>query len=233
MKPWVPLGRAPIPGTGDELLLWQRGDEFSIRISGYVSELMNSRQHGSEEALATYACPAIAQRADARVLVGGLGMGFTLAAALRSVGPDATVTVAELVPEVVEWNRGPLGSAAGHPLDDPRTRVAVGDVAQVIRCQPSAFDAILLDVDNGPEGMTQEDNDWLYAPKGLAAIRAALKPGGVLAVWSVEAVPRFTTALNRAGFTVHVRTARARGDRGAKHTIWIARVPVEARTKSR
>ena len=229
----MPLGRAPIPGTGDELLLWQRGDEFSIRISGYVSELMNSRQYGSEEALATYACPAIAQRPGAQVLVGGLGMGFTLAAALRSVGPDATVTVAELVPEVVEWNRGPLGSAAGHPLDDPRTRVEVGDVAQVIRRQPAAFDAILLDVDNGPEGMTQEDNDWLYAPKGLAAIRAALRPAGVLAVWSVEAVPRFTTALNRAGFKVNVRTARARGDRGAKHTIWIASSPDPARPDSR
>lgn len=234
MRPWVPLGRAPIPGTqrgGEadavsgpaELLLWRRGDEFSIRISGYVSELMNSRQHGSEEALADYACPLVAGRAGAQVLVGGLGMGFTLAAALRNVGPDATVTVAELVPEVVDWNRGPLGEVAGHPLNDPRTRVHVGDVAELLRAQAGTFDAILLDVDNGPEGMTSEGNDWLYAPAGLATIRAALRPGGVLAVWSVEAVPRFTTALNRAGFTVTVRTARARGDRGAKHTIWLAR----------
>ncbi|MFC4425337.1 spermidine synthase [Deinococcus navajonensis] len=223
MKPWISLGRAPIPGSTDELLLWRRGDEFSIRISGYVSELMNSRQHGSEEALATYACPAIADRAQAQVLVGGLGMGFTLAAALRSVGPDATVTVAELVPEVVEWNRGLLGEAAGHPLADPRARVELGDVAELIRARPRSFDAILLDVDNGPEGMTQEGNDWLYAPAGLRAIQAALTPGGVLAVWSVEAVPRFTSALNRAGFTVTVRTARARGDRGARHTIWLAR----------
>lgn len=237
MKPWEPLGRAPIPGTrgggrsgtgapdraAAELLLWRRGDEFSIRISGYVSELMNSRQHGSEEALADYACQLIASRTGAQVLVGGLGMGFTLAAALRNLGPDATVTVAELVPEVVDWNRGPLGEVAGYPLNDPRTRIRVGDVAELLRESPGAFDAVLLDVDNGPEGMTSEGNDWLYAPAGLATIRAALRPGGVLAVWSVEAVPRFTAALNRAGFTVTVRTARARGDRGAKHTIWLAR----------
>lgn len=227
MKPWVPLGRAPIPGTlrhgkPDELLLWRRGDEFSIRIGGYVSELMNSRQHGSEEALATYTCPSVAAREGAHVLVGGLGMGFTLAAALRCAGPGATVTVAELVPEVVEWNRGPLGEVAGRPLGDPRTRVHVGDVGELLRRSPGAFDAVLLDVDNGPEGMTSEDNDWLYVPRGLAAIRAALRPGGVLGVWSVEAVPRFTAALNRAGFSVNVRAARARGGRGARHTIWVA-----------
>ena len=225
MKPWVPLGRAPIPGSKDDLLLWRREDEFSIRISGYVSELMNSRQHASEEALATYAVPLISGRAAAHVLVGGLGMGFTLAAALHSAGPDATVTVAELVPEVVDWNRGPLGEAAGFPLHDARTRVYVGDVSALIRASARRFDAVLLDVDNGPEGMTQSGNDWLYKSRGLAAIRAALRPGGVLAVWSVEAVPRFTTALERAGFDVDVRRARAREGKGAWHTIWVARSP--------
>ncbi|MCD0170898.1 MULTISPECIES: spermidine synthase [unclassified Deinococcus] len=223
MKAWVPLGSAPIPGSPDQLELWQRENEFSIRISGYVSELMNSRQHASEEALAEYAVPQVAGRAAAHVLVGGLGMGFTLAAALRSAGPDATVTVAELVGAVVDWNRGPLAQAAGYPLTDPRTRVHVGDVAELIRASKRTFDAILLDVDNGPEGMTQHGNDWLYSPRGLAAIRAALTPGGLLAVWSVEAVPRFTAALERAGYHTEVRRARAREGRGAWHTIWVAR----------
>ncbi|WP_309570241.1 hypothetical protein [Deinococcus sp.] len=225
MKPYFMLGRAPIPGSPDELQLWQHDREFTIRISGYVSELMNSRQHASEEALAEYAVPLISGRSAAHVLVGGLGMGFTLAAALRVAGPDATVTVAELVPEVVEWNRGPLGEVAAYPLNDSRARVHVGDVGALIRKSARTFDAILLDVDNGPEGMTQSGNDWLYKAKGLAAIRTALRPGGILAVWSVEAVPRFTGALQRAGYSVDVRRARARGDKGAWHTIWIARSP--------
>ncbi|MFC3833188.1 MULTISPECIES: spermidine synthase [Deinococcus] len=229
MKPWVPLGRATIPGSPDALELWQRGEEFSIRISGYVSELMNSRQHASEEALADYAVPLVAGRPHPHVLVGGLGMGFTLAAALRGLGQTGVVTVAELVPEVVEWNRGPLGEVAAHPLRDPRTRVHVGDVAGLLRASRQQFDAVLLDVDNGPEGMTHTGNDWLYAPKGLAAIRAALRPGGVLAVWSVEAVPRFTAALERAGYAVDVRRARAREARGGWHTIWVAQTQVSQR----
>ncbi len=222
MKPWVKLGRAPIPGSSDALVLWQRGDEFSIRIAGYITELMNSRQHGSEEALADLICPRIAGRTRAQVLVGGLGMGFTLAAALRSLGPDATVTVAELVPEVVDWNRGDLGACAGRPLDDLRARVALGDVGALVRESPDTYDAILLDVDNGPEGMTHHDNNWLYSARGLAALKLALRPGGVLGVWGVENVPRFTAALKRAGFTVEVMAARARGDRGPKHTVWVA-----------
>nr|WP_291422948.1 hypothetical protein [Deinococcus sp.] len=222
MKPWVSLGRAAIPGTQDALELWQREGEFSMRIAGYVTELMNSRQHGSEEALATYTCPLVASRPAPRVLVGGLGMGFTLAAALSSLGPDAQVTVAELVPEVVEWNRGPLGECAGRPLDDPRTRVHVGDVGRLVRESPGLFDAVLLDVDNSPEGMTHQDNDWLYSAGGLRSIALSLRPGGVLGVWSVEDVPRFTAALRRARFGVEVRRARARGERGAWHTIWVA-----------
>lgn len=222
MKPWVKLGQAAIPGTSDSLLLWRREDEFSLRISGYISELMNSRQHGSEEALAELTCPRIAARPAPQVLVGGLGMGFTLAAALRSLPAPARVTVAELVPEVAEWNRGELGDVAGRPLDDPRTRLHLGDVAAVIRQSPGTYDAILLDVDNSPEGMTHAGNDWLYSRGGLSAIAAALRPGGVLGVWSVEDAPAFTSRLRRARFEVEVHSVRARGDRGARHTVWVA-----------
>ncbi|WP_216319136.1 spermidine synthase [Deinococcus aestuarii] len=224
MIPWKPLGRAPIPGTGQSLCLYRRGElpEFSIQISGYVSELMNSRQHASEDALAHLACAAVAGRAQPQVLVGGLGMGFTLAAALGTLGPAGVVTVAELVPEVVEWNKGPLGECAGYPLNDPRTRVHLGDVAELLRRGQGAYDAVLLDVDNGPEGMTHHGNDWLYSPQGLAAARRTLRPGGVLAVWSATPEPRFTTRLNRAGFRVEVHTVRARPGKGAHHTIWLA-----------
>ena len=230
MLPWTLLGRAPIPGTQDRLLLWQRGDEFSIRISGYVSELMNSRVHGSEEALATQACALLGNPDAGRVLVGGLGMGFTLAAALHALGAEGSVRVAELVPEVVEWNRGALGAAAGRPLDDPRASVQVADVAEVIRAARADYDAVLLDVDNGPEGMTHQENNWLYTPAGLAAARRALRPGGVLAVWSATGDEGFTRRLGAAGYAVQVRTARARVDssgrgRGAKHTIWLAQLP--------
>lgn len=225
MKPWVPLGRAPIPGSRDELQLWQRDAEFSIRVSGAAYDLMNSRQHASEEALADLSLPLIAGREAPRVLIGGLGMGFTLAAALRALPADAQVTVAELVPEVVTWNHGPLGEVAGHPLNDPRTRVTVGDVGAVMRAAPEHFDAVLLDVDNGPEGMTRSGNDGLYGPRGLANARAALRPGGVLAVWSVDEVPRFTAALGRSGFEVQVRRVRARGTKGGGHTVWLARTP--------
>ncbi|GGR02410.1 hypothetical protein [Deinococcus ruber] len=229
MLPWTLLGRAPIPGTQDRLLLWQRGDEFSIRISGYVSELMNSRLHGSEEALATQACTLLGNPQAARVLVGGLGMGFTLAAALRAVGEAGSAVVAELVPEVVEWNRGALGAAAGRPLDDPRVSVLISDVAEVIRAARADYDAVLLDVDNGPEGMTQQENNWLYTPAGLAAARRALRPGGVLAVWSAEQDTGFTARLTAAGYAVQVRTVHARTDksgrgRGARHTIWLAQL---------
>ena len=230
MLPWTLLGRAPIPGSPDRLLLWQRGDEFSIRISGYVSELMNSRLHGSEEALATQACALLAAPNAARVLVGGLGMGFTLAAALAAVGEAGRVTVAELVPEVIEWNRGPLGAAAGRPLDDARTSVQVSDVADVIRAARAEYDAVLLDVDNGPEGMTQHENNWLYTPAGLAAARRSLRAGGVLAIWSATRDEGFTRRLTAAGFAVQVRTVHARvgadgRGRGAKHTIWLAQLP--------
>lgn len=217
------IGTASIPGRGGELRLLQRNDEFSIRIAGKAGELMNTRLHGSEDALAELACERIAERPAVRVLIGGLGMGFTLAAALASLGEDAEVVVAELVPGVVEWNRGPLGAAAGHPLDDPRTRLSLGDVGELLRREPGGFDAIMLDVDNGPEGLTREENDWLYSPRGLAAAQEALRPGGVLAIWSAGQDPAFSERLRRVGLLVEEVTVRAhRPGKGAKHRIWLA-----------
>ncbi|MCK7551275.1 spermidine synthase [Marinobacter goseongensis] len=217
------LGTATIPGKGTRLRLLQRNDEFSIKIAGTTGELMNSRLHGSEDALATLACERLADHPAPRVLIGGLGMGFTLAAALQSLGDSAEVTVAELVPEVEAWNRGPLGSAAGYPLHDPRARVHVGDVVQLIRDSASTFDAILLDIDNGPEGLTRKENDWLYTTAGIEAAHAALRPDGILAYWSAGQDPAFTERLKRAGLSVDPVTVRAhRPGKGARHVIWLA-----------
>ena len=186
-------------------------------------ELMNSRVHGSEDALAELACARVVARVRPRVLIGGLGMGFTLAAALRTLGPTAEVVVAELVPEVVEWNRGALGEAAGHPLADDRVTVQVGDVARILRKDRNAFDAILLDVDNGPEGLTRKDNDWLYATAGLTAAAEALRSQGVLAVWSAGPDRVFPERLRKVGFDVETVVVRAhRPGKGARHTIWLA-----------
>ena len=223
MNALIEIGRTPIPGSAEELILSQREDEFSIQISGYVSELMNSRMHFSEDLLAEWGCEHLRQAQGARVLVGGLGMGFTLAAALRVLGPDAEVTVAELIPGVVEWNRGPLGECAGQPLDDPRTNIHIGDVGELIRTPHAAYDAILLDVDNGPDAMTHPENGQLYSHAGLAAAARALNPGGVLAIWSAEKNARFTRRLREVGFAVDERTARARPGKGARHTVWLAR----------
>ena len=217
------LGTAIIPGKGTELRLLQRNEEFSIRIAGKPGELMNSRLHGSEDALATLACERITDISAPRVLIGGLGMGFTLAAALGALGDAAEVTVAELVPDVEQWNRGPLGQAAGYPLNDARTRVHIGDVVQLIKDSPAHYDAILLDIDNGPEGLTRKENDWLYTPAGIAAAQAALTPDGILAYWSAGQDPTFTERLKRAGLSVEPVTVRAhRPGKGAKHVIWLA-----------
>lgn len=222
MTPWNLLDSTAIPAGGGELRLYQRGEEFSIMIAG-GGELMNTRMHGSEDALAELACISVAQRPHPRVLIGGLGMGFTLAAALKQLGPEAEVVVAELVPAVVEWNHGPLGAHAGYPLDDHRTRVRVGDVAEIIRAEKSAFDAIMLDVDNGPEGLTHSENDWLYSPAGLHAAYAALRPEGVLAVWSAGGDRAFSERLRETGFQVEERQVRAHAKgKGARHTIWLA-----------
>lgn len=217
------IGSATIPGKGTRLRLLQRNDEFSIKIAGTTGELMNSRLHGSEDALATLACERIADQPAPRVLIGGMGMGFTLAAALGALGDDARVTVAELVPEVEAWNRGPLGSASGYPLDDPRASVHIGDVAELLRQGGARWDAILLDVDNGPEGLTRKENNWIYSPAGIAAAQKSLRPEGILAYWSAGPEHGFTERLRGAGFAVEPVTVRAlRPGKGARHVIWLA-----------
>ena len=223
MIPWRQLDSATVPGGGDTLRLMQRGQEFAIML-GRI-ELMNSRRSGSEVALATLGCRHLAGRAGARVLIGGLGMGFTLRAALALLPADARVTVAELVPAVVAWARGPMADLHGGSLADPRVAIVEGDVGAVIAASAGGFDAILLDVDNGPDDLTRADNDRLYGAAGLAAARAALRPGGVLAVWSAGDDPRFVRRLREAGFTVSQSTARAHGKRGTKHVIWLAARP--------
>ena len=222
MKKWTVLGVAEIPNNGGELKLSQRDQEFSIRLSGIRGELMNSRVHGSEESLAELGCADLANTAGAHVLVGGLGMGFTLTAALKAVNDTSIVTVAELIPEVVEWNQGPLGDCAGNPLRDPRTTVFVGDVGTQFN-SPETFDAILLDVDNGPEGLTHTENDLLYSQRALEKIYKALKPNGTLAVWSAGPDPLFLIRLKKAGFHASARSVRARPGKGSHHTIFLGR----------
>lgn len=222
MIPRILLGTATIPDTRTELRLYRSGDLFSIKIPGR-GDLMNSRMHGSERALATLAFERLGGKRDARLLIGGLGMGFTLAAALEALGPRGEVVVAELVPEVVEWNREWLGVAAGTPLADPRSTVFVGDVADLIRREPQGFDAILMDVDNGPEALVRGANDWLYAPAGLRTTRAALRGGGVLAVWSAGPDRGFTARLRQAGFDSSEHVVRPhRPGKGPRHHIWVA-----------
>ena len=218
------LDTAQIPGDSGELGLYQHGQDFIIRVMG-GQDLMSTRTHGSADALAEIACTEIAGREQSRVLIGGLGMGFTLAATLRHLGHDAEVVVAELVPGVVEWNRGPLGEHAGHPLGDERVSVREIDVAIMLRAEARSFDAILLDVDNGPHGLTQEGNDWLYSRAGLNVSYRALRPEGVLAVWSAGPDRGFTKRLRKAGFEVEEVRVRAHEGKGARHLIWVARVP--------
>jgi spermidine synthase len=221
MIPWEMLDRAEVPGGGGELRLYKRGSEFSIRIDSH--ELMNSRIHGSEEAMAESVCTKVAHRARPMVLIGGLGMGYTLAAALKRLGPGGRVVMVELVPAVVEWNRGPLRDLAGNPLRDGRVTVRETDVARILEEEHDAYDAILLDVDNGPEGLTREDNNWLYTRPGLMAAFLALRPGGVFSVWSAGPDRAFASRLRRVGFEVEEVRVRARGRSGGGwHTIWMA-----------
>lgn len=222
MNRWTQLATAQVPGSGTELRLLQRADEFSIRLTGYSGDLMSSRQHGSEDQLATLACARLAGRKARRVLVGGLGMGHTLAAALAALGPDDAVRVVELVPEVVAWNRDLFGAVAGHPLSDRRVTVETGDVVASIRAGKCAYDAILLDVDNGPEGLTRRSNDYLYSLKGLAEAWAALRPKGILAVWSAGPDRDFVRRLQRADFAVDEQRVHAHGSKGRRHFIWLA-----------
>ncbi len=184
---------------------------------------MNSRQRNSEEALARLACEVIADRKQARVLIGGLGMGFTLAATLPLLGRKATVVVAELIPEVVKWNHETLGELTKHPLRDARVSVFEGNVLRLMEREKNGFDAIMMDVDNGPEGFTREGNDALYGRKGLATAHAALRRGGVLTVWSAAEARTFTKSLQRQGFAVNEVSVRSRpGGKGATHTVWVA-----------
>ncbi|QDM00143.1 spermidine synthase [Rhodopseudomonas palustris] len=220
MLPWTLLATAQIPGGG-ELRLMRRGEEFSIRLD--ANELMNSRLGGSEEALATLACQKLAGRPRPRVLIGGLGMGFTLRAALKVFGDDAVIEVAELVPEVIDWGRGAMAELFGDSLSDRRVNILQRDVGELIRTGAGRYDAILLDVDNGPEGLSRPANDQLYDSKGLAAARAALRGGGVLAVWSSGPDENFTRRLRRSDFVVNEVPVRAVGKRtGSRHWIWLA-----------
>ncbi|MEC9431761.1 MAG: spermidine synthase [Pseudomonadota bacterium] len=224
MQPWVHLGNAVTPG-GDTLRLARRGHEFSIKLGG-GTELMNSRLSGSEEALATLVIERLAQAGNQapRLMIGGLGMGFTLRAAQAAAGPEARFQVVEIVPEIVDWARGPMAELFGGSLSDPRAEVLVADVGARIAAASGAWDGILLDVDNGPEGLTRPGNSRLYGEAGLAAARKALAPGGILAVWSAFPDANFGRRVGRAGFAVETVTVRAgRTGKGARHTIWLGR----------
>ncbi len=215
------LGTAQVPG-GDELRLYRRGDDFIIAIDR--NELMSSRMSGSEEALATLTCERLRSPKAASLLIGGYGMGFTLRAALAVLGPDAKIAVAELVPGIIEWARGPMAELAAGCLDDPRVELVLGDVSKAIGAATRRYDAILLDVDNGPDGLTREANEGLYSAAGLATAKAALRPGGILAIWSAAPDARFTRRLSAAGFQVEEVGVRARSNgKGPRHVIWFAR----------
>lgn len=220
MLPWIQIDTAKIPGSGEELRLKRRGQEYSIMLGS--NELMNSRLSGSEQALATLAHDKIKDRPAPRMLIGGLGMGFTLRAALAVAGEGARVTVAELVPAVVAWAKGPMADLHGGAFSDPRVAVIEDDVGAVIRAARASYDAILLDVDNGPDGLSRPSNDSLYSHQGLGEAFQALAPGGVLTVWSAHPSPQFTKRLRQAGFSVEEKPVRAHGKSGARHMIWLA-----------
>lgn len=218
--PWSLLDKAQVPGGG-ELRLKRRGAEFAIMLGR--DQLMSSRLSVTEQALATIACERIKAIKRPRILIGGLGMGFTLRAALTVLGPQAKIAVAELVPAVVAWARGPMADLFGDCLDDARVTIHETDVGELIRAGRSAYDAILLDVDNGPQGLSRKANDRLYDLKGLRAAHAALRPGGVLAVWSSSPNADFTARLRKTGFDVKEIPLRAKGPHGAaQHFIWTA-----------
>jgi spermidine synthase len=219
---WEYLSSGDIPGSDAVLGLYRRGEEYEIRIDS--RQLMNTNLHGSEDALSNLAFDRLKDTSGVRVLVGGLGVGCTLAAALERIDEEGTVVVAELVPSVIEWNRGPLAKSAGRPLDDPRASVHCGDVGELIRTSGRRWNVILLDVDNGPASLTREANHWLYTHHGLAAAFDALEPDGILGVWSAKPDRAFTRRFERAGFLVEEVEIRARGKKGGRHhTVWIGR----------
>jgi spermidine synthase len=220
MTPRELIGTATVPG-GEPLRLFRRGGDFMIVLER--NELMNSRMSGSEEALATMTCNRLAGHKAPHILIGGYGMGFTLRAAQRVLGKDARLTVAELVPEIIDWARGPMAELTAGCLDDPRVTVVEGDVVKLIASGIGDYDAILLDVDNGPDGLTRAGNNRLYSARGLDAARAALKPGGVLAVWSAASDAVFARRLRDADFSVEEVAVRARSNgKGPRHVIWFA-----------
>ena len=215
------LGTAIVPGGGEQLRLFRRGQDFMIVLDR--NELMSSRMSGSEEALATMTIERLRGRPAPHLLIGGYGMGFTLRAALGALGRDAKVTVAELVPKIIDWARGPMAALTAGCLDDPRVHLRIGDVGDAIDAGRGNYDAILLDVDNGPDGLTRAGNDGLYSHPGLAAAKAALKPGGILAIWSAGEDKAFARRLGSAGFGVEEVAIRARANgKGPRHIIWFA-----------
>lgn len=221
MIPWEEIERAEVPGGEEEVILRKRGTEFSIRVA--ATELMNSRIHGSEDALAELTCSRISRKPGRRILIGGLGMGYTLAAALQHSDDDSLITVAELIPAVIRWNREHLGHLAGNPLADGRVFVRQEDVAKTITREKSIWDAIILDVDNGPDGLTRKVNDRLYGLSGLKNAFLALRNGGVLSIWSSGKDEQFTSRLKQCRFQTEIVTVRARKPgKGARHTIWLA-----------
>lgn len=221
MIPWEHLDTARVPGSREDLRLMRRGSEYSIML-GQIT-LMGSRLSGSEKALATLVAERLTQVKKPRLLIGGLGMGFTLRAALESLA-EAEIVVSELFPAVVQWARGPMGDLFAGSLDDPRVSIRVEDVGDILRGARAAFDAILLDVDNGPDALTHPKNERLYSAQGLAAARNALRPGGILAVWSQGPDERFANRLRQAGFEVEEARVRAhRAGKGSRHVIWLAR----------
>ena len=220
MKLWETLAAATTP-DGGRFELRRRDGNYVIQADGY--DLMTSYEHGSEDSMMSLACPR--PREDACILIGGLGMGYTLAATLDLLPPGGSVVVSELVPEVVEWNRGPLGPLARHPLDDPRTDLIVGEVADVIRDSKSRFDAVLLDVDNGVDSLTRAHNSCLYTAEGLAAAHRSLRPGGALAIWSAGTERTFESRLRAAGFTASTHPIRGRGKRGGHYLVFVGRRP--------
>ena len=220
MQPREFIGSAQVPG-GEELTLYRRGGDYMIVLDR--NELMSSRMSGSEEALANYTLERLRGRKQPHLLIGGYGMGFTLRAALKGMGKDGQATVAELVPEIIEWARGPMAELAAGCLDDPRVRLVQADVADVIADGRSTYDAILLDVDNGPDGLVRQANDRLYSRQGIHSAIGALRPGGILAIWSAGPDPAFAQRLSRAGLLVDEVVVRARSNgKGPRHIIWFA-----------
>jgi spermidine synthase len=221
MIPRELLATADVPG-GEPLRLFRRGRDFMIVVDR--NELMNSRMSGSEEALARLAAERLRPGRAPHLLIGGYGMGFTLRAALACLGPEAAITVAELVPEIIDWARGPMAELTAGCLEDPRVCVRLADVGTLIASGAGAYDAILLDVDNGPDGLTRASNEWLYTPEGIAAAKAALRAGGILAVWSAAPDATFSRRLRAASFAVEEVALRARSNgKGPRHVIWFAR----------